>query len=95
MKYYLWVFDLLNYFLFLEIFVGSVLSGGGSRPFENAESGDWANMIDGFQKGAVESRLGIPIFYGTDAIHGNNNVWGATIFPHNIGLGATRLVIST
>ncbi|XP_004241177.1 uncharacterized protein [Solanum lycopersicum] len=70
--------------------IGSVLSGGGSRPFENAESGDWANMIDGFQKGAVESRLGIPIFYGTDAIHGNNNVWGATIFPHNIGLGATR-----
>ncbi|KAJ8559489.1 hypothetical protein K7X08_003547 [Anisodus acutangulus] len=70
--------------------IGSVLSGGGSRPFENAESADWANMIDGFQKGTVESRLGIPIFYGTDAIHGNNNVWGATIFPHNIGLGATR-----
>ncbi|MCD9637893.1 hypothetical protein HAX54_021434 [Datura stramonium] len=47
-------------------------------------------MIDGFQKGALESRLGVPIFYGTDAIHGNNNVWGATVFPHNIGLGATR-----
>lgn len=78
----------------MGIFVGSVLSGGGSRPFENAESADWANMIDGFQKGALESRLGIPIFYGTDAIHGNNNVWGATIFPHNIGLGATRSVIS-
>ena len=47
-------------------------------------------MIDGFQKGALETRLGIPIFYGVDAVHGNNNVYGATIFPHNIGLGATR-----
>ncbi|KAL3530847.1 hypothetical protein ACH5RR_010169 [Cinchona calisaya] len=71
-------------------FIGSVVSGGGSRPFENAVSADWADMIDGFQKGALESRLGIPIFYGLDAVHGNNNVYGTTIFPHNIGLGATR-----
>lgn len=70
--------------------IGSVLSGGGSRPFENAASADWADMIDGFQRGAMESRLSIPIFYGLDAVHGNNNVYGATIFPHNIGLGATR-----
>ncbi|KAL1545040.1 beta-glucosidase [Salvia divinorum] len=70
--------------------IGSVLSGGGSKPFENAKSGDWADMIDGFQKGALETRLGIPIFYGVDAVHGNNNVYGTTIFPHNIGLGATR-----
>ncbi|KAL7113880.1 hypothetical protein ACP275_04G086700 [Erythranthe tilingii] len=47
-------------------------------------------MIDGLQKGALETRLGIPIIYGTDAVHGNNNVYGTTIFPHNIGLGATR-----
>ncbi|XP_027089681.1 lysosomal beta glucosidase-like [Coffea eugenioides] len=71
-------------------FIGSVLSGGGSKPFEKANSADWADMIDGFQKGAVGSRLGIPIFYGVDAVHGNNNVYGTTIFPHNIGLGATR-----
>jgi hypothetical protein len=53
-------------------------------------SSDWADMVDGFQKLALESRLGIPIIYGTDAIHGNNNVYGSTIFPHNVGLGATR-----
>lgn len=73
-------------------FAGSVLSGGGSKPFDNAASADWADMIDGFQKAALESRLAIPIIYGTDAVHGNNNVYGTTIFPHNIGLGATRSV---
>lgn len=67
-----------------------MLSGGGSKPFENAKSADWADMIDGLQKAALETRLGIPIFYGVDAVHGNNNVYGATIFPHNVGLGATR-----
>lgn len=71
-------------------FIGSVLSGGGSKPFENAKSADWADMIDGLQKAALETRLGIPIFYGVDAVHGNNNVYGTTIFPHNVGLGATR-----
>lgn len=71
-------------------FIGSVLSGGGSKPFENAKSADWADMIDGLQKAALETRLGIPIFYGVDAVHGNNNVYGTTIFPHNVGLGAIR-----
>ncbi|KAI3938497.1 hypothetical protein MKW98_012760, partial [Papaver atlanticum] len=47
-------------------------------------------MIDTFQNSALQSRLGIPIIYATDAVHGHNNVFGATIFPHNIGLGATR-----
>ncbi|GMP26673.1 hypothetical protein CsSME_00003018 [Camellia sinensis var. sinensis] len=47
-------------------------------------------MIDRFQNAALESRLGIPLLYGTDAVHGNNNVYGAIVFPHNIGLGATR-----
>lgn len=69
---------------------GSVLSGGGSKPFEGANSADWADLVDGLQKGALESRLGIPIFYGIDAVHGNNLVYGATIFPHHVGLGATR-----
>ncbi|CAH8267726.1 unnamed protein product [Arabidopsis lyrata] len=71
-------------------FIGSVQSGAGSWPFEDAKSSDWADMIDGFQRSALASRLGIPIIYGTDAVHGNNNVYGATVFPHNIGLGATR-----
>ncbi|KAL1332597.1 uncharacterized protein [Arachis hypogaea] len=70
--------------------IGSVLNSGGSIPFENARSSDWADMVDGFQKSALKSRLGIPIIYGLDAVHGNNNVYGATIFPHNVGLGATR-----
>lgn len=70
--------------------IGSILSAGGSGPFEKALSSDWADMIDGFQKLALESYLGIPIIYGVDAVHGNNNVFGATVFPHNVGLGATR-----
>ncbi|KAL8215205.1 hypothetical protein R6Q57_004654 [Mikania cordata] len=73
-----------------DLCIGSVLSGGGSKPFDNATAADWADMIDGLQKGALETRFGIPIFYGSDAVHGNNNVYGTTIFPHNVGLGATR-----
>ncbi|KAK4256464.1 hypothetical protein QN277_009322 [Acacia crassicarpa] len=71
-------------------FIGSVLSGGGSEPLPKATAEDWVNMINGFQKGALASRLGIPMMYGIDAVHGHNNVYNATIFPHNVGLGATR-----
>lgn len=73
---------------------GSILSAGGSGPFENALSSDWADMVDRFQQAALESRLGIPLIYGIDAVHGNNSVYGATIFPHNVGLGATRFVFT-
>lgn len=76
----------------LILFSGSILSAGGSGPFDKALSADWADMVDGFQKSALESRLGIPLLYGIDAVHGNNSIYGATIFPHNVGLGATRLV---
>src|SRR5919198_5253943 len=69
--------------------LGSVLSGGGSAPSPNNAT-SWANMYDGFQNAARGTPLGIPILYGADAVHGHNNVVGATIFPHNIGLGATR-----
>ena len=69
--------------------LGSVLSGGGSAPADNTPEG-WADMVDGFQKSALGTRLGIPMLYGADAVHGHNNVPGATLFPHNIGLGATR-----
>ena len=68
---------------------GSLLSGGGSTPEVN-EPKAWADMYDSYQKEALESRLQIPLLYGIDAVHGHNNVVGATIFPHNIGLGATR-----
>ncbi|XP_028779953.1 uncharacterized protein LOC114736333 isoform X2 [Neltuma alba] len=73
-----------------DLSIGSILSAGGSGPFENAMASDWADMVDGFQKSALESRLGIPLIYGTDSVHGNNNLYGATIYPHNVGLGATR-----
>lgn len=69
--------------------LGSVLSGGGSGPRIN-DPVRWADMIDGYQKAALSSRLGIPIIYGVDAVHGHNNVRGAVIFPHNIGLGAAN-----
>ena len=70
-------------------FLGSILSGGGSAPASNTPTG-WADMHDAYQNAALGTRLGIPILYGIDAVHGHNNVVGATIFPHNIGLGATR-----
>jgi len=69
--------------------IGSLLSGGGSTPKVN-EPKAWADMYDMYQKEALKSRLKIPLLYGIDAVHGHNNVVGATIFPHNIGLGATR-----
>lgn len=69
--------------------IGSILSGGGSAPASNTPTG-WADMIDNFQRAALATPLAIPMIYGIDAVHGNNNVYGSTIFPHNIGLGATR-----
>ncbi|WP_432968235.1 glycoside hydrolase family 3 N-terminal domain-containing protein [Dactylosporangium sp. CA-233914] len=69
--------------------LGSILSGGGSAPSPNTASA-WADMTDNFQRGALATPLKIPLLYGVDAVHGHNNVVGATIFPHNIGLGATR-----
>lgn len=69
-------------------FLGSVLSGGGSAPENNSPAG-WADMVDDFQSKALTTRLKIPILYGIDAVHGHNNVIGAVIFPHNIGMGCT------
>lgn len=73
-----------------KYFIGSVLSGGGSVPAPQASAQAWAAMVTEMQKGALSTRLGIPIIYGIDAVHGHNNVYKATIFPHNVGLGATR-----
>lgn len=72
--------------------IGSVLSGGGSCPGDNRVS-DWVDMNDAYWMASMEEdsdHLAIPILYGVDAVHGHNNVIGATIFPHNIGLGAAR-----
>ncbi|KAL5708960.1 beta-glucosidase [Ranunculus cassubicifolius] len=71
-------------------FIGSVLSGGGSVPKPQATPQDWVNVVNDIQKGSLSTRLGIPMIYGIDAVHGNNNVYKATIFPHNVGLGVTR-----
>ena len=68
--------------------IGSLLSGGGGNPLPNTPA-TWANMVRTFQEAALQSRLGIPLLYGVDAVHGHSNVKGATIFPHNIGLGAS------
>jgi beta-glucosidase len=70
-------------------FIGSVLSGGGEGPNgTGGTSSQWADMIDGFQGYALKTRLAIPLLYGVDAVHGNNNISGATLFPHHIGMGA-------
>ena len=69
--------------------LGSVLSGGGSTPAENTPEA-WADMVDSFQSAALDTRLGIPLLYGVDSVHGHGNLLGATVFPHNIGLGASR-----
>ncbi|WP_351235865.1 glycoside hydrolase family 3 N-terminal domain-containing protein [Streptomyces sp. NPDC002133] len=68
---------------------GSILSGGGMPPASNTPKA-WAELVNAVQKYAVEnSRLHIPVLYGVDAVHGHNNVLGATVFPHQIGMGAT------
>ncbi len=69
--------------------IGSILCGGNSEPDDITAKG-WADLYDKYQSMALRTRLKIPIVWGIDAVHGHNNVDGATIFPHNVGLGATR-----
>jgi beta-glucosidase len=73
-----------------DYFLGSLLSGGSSDPEAGNEFEHWREMVERYQRRALTTRLGIPIVYGIDAVHGHGNVIGATVFPHNIGLGATR-----
>lgn len=80
--------------------LGSLLSGGGSWPskspmakqsgYTQNDPATWATMVAAYQKIAMSTRLGIPLLYGIDAVHGHNNVEGAVIFPHNVGLGAAN-----
>src|SRR5512145_613725 len=72
-----------------KYFLGSMLSGGGSDPKDNTAQ-TWRKTIDELQAESLKTRLAIPMFYGVDAVHGHNNIEGAVVFPHNIGLGATR-----
>jgi beta-glucosidase len=72
-----------------KYYLGSVLSGGGSEVPDISAKG-WFGYVESVQKQALATRLAVPILYGIDAVHGHNNVRGATVFPHNIGLGATR-----
>jgi beta-glucosidase len=73
-----------------KYFLGSLLSGGSADPKNGNSLNDWTDMYDGYQSRALRTRLGIPILYGVDAVHGHNNVLGAVVFPQNIGLGCTR-----
>ena len=73
-----------------DLHIGSILSGGNADPPDGNSLEAWTDAYDRFQRAALRSRLGIPILYGVDAVHGHSNVVGAVIFPHNIGLGATR-----
>jgi beta-glucosidase len=69
--------------------LGSLLSGGDDMPSPNTPTG-WADAFDRYQRIALTTRLGVPLLYGLDSVHGFSHSTGTTIFPHNIGLGATR-----
>ena len=69
--------------------LGSILWGGNSEP-PNLAPKTWADIYDEYQNISLKTRLGVPMVFGIDAVHGHNNVDGAVIFPHNIGLGATH-----
>lgn len=73
-----------------DLYLGSVLSGGSSDPEAGNSLAAWTRVVEACQDKALSTRLGIPILYGVDAVHGHSNLLGAVIFPHNIGLGCTR-----
>ncbi len=69
-----------------KYYIGSLQSSGDSR-LDPTMPKDWAHMLDSLQAYALATPLKIPLIYGIDAVHGNSNIYGATIFPHNVGLG--------
>ncbi|ONH94279.1 hypothetical protein PRUPE_7G007700 [Prunus persica] len=71
---------------------GSILSGVVNVRVQKGSAETWVKLVNDFQKASLSTRLGIPLIYGIDAVHGHNSVYKATIFPHNVGLGATRQV---
>jgi beta-glucosidase len=72
--------------------LGSILAGGNSGPYgdERADAATWHRLVEEFRAVSLRSGAGIPILFGVDAVHGHSNLPGATIFPHNIGLGAAH-----
>ncbi|MGJ8722935.1 MAG: glycoside hydrolase family 3 protein [Roseibacillus sp.] len=72
-----------------NLFLGSILCGGGSDPDSGNSLQNWTDLYEGAQQKALSTRLQVPLLFGIDAVHGNSNVLGAVIFPHNIGLGCT------
>jgi beta-glucosidase len=81
---------LKNYDEISELFLGSVLSGGGSDPKTGNDLKSWTTAVETCQAASQKTPLRIPLLYGIDAVHGHNNLLDAVIFPHNIGLGCTR-----
>jgi beta-glucosidase len=73
-----------------KYFLGSLLSGGSSDPKAGNSLQAWTEMVAGYQTHALKTRLAIPLIFGVDAVHGHNNVLGATVFPHNVGLGCAN-----
>lgn len=77
-----------------KYYIGSVLNGGGSWPAMNkhAKVEDWVKLADAYYDASMstDAKIPVPMIWGTDAVHGHSNVYGATIFPHNIGLGAAH-----
>src|SRR5438067_1253796 len=75
-------------------YIGSILNGGGAWPAMNMHSSvdDWLKLSDAFYRASMSTdmKVQVPVIWGTDAVHGHNNVYGATLFPHNIGLGAAH-----
>ena len=77
-----------------KYYLGSILNGGGAWPGMNMHSSvdDWLKLSDAFTRAsmATDMKVKVPVIWGTDAVHGHNNIYGATLFPHNIGLGAAH-----
>ena len=74
-----------------KFFLGSLLSGGGSGPKDKSKYNlqGWTELVEGYQKHALATRLAIPLIYGVDAVHGHHNIPNATVFPHHIAMGCT------
>jgi beta-glucosidase len=77
-----------------RFYIGSVLNGGGAWPGTKMHSSvdEWLRLSDAFYRASMSTDMAtkIPVIWGVDAVHGHNNVYGATLFPHNIGLGAAH-----
>lgn len=74
----------------VKALLGGVFAGGDDNPNGANNAENWYSMVDAYQQAALSTRLGIPLLFGIDAVHGDAHLTGTTVFPHNVGLGATR-----